>query len=67
MELSVFRYQSRAVMADCRRDDLIGGVSGEWGRELAGFDQNSGRQLGHVKTLNADRKVQPVSKRAIQN
>jgi len=68
MELSVFRYQSRAVMADCRRDDLIGGVSrGECGRELAAFDQNSGRQLGHMKTLNADREVQPLSKWAIQN
>jgi hypothetical protein len=49
MELSVLRYESRAVMAHRCHNHLIGGVSGEWGRELAAFDQNSGRQLGHVR------------------
>jgi hypothetical protein len=57
MELSVLRYEPRAVMADCRHNHLIGGISRKWGRQLAAFDQNSRRQFGYVKTLNADRKL----------
>jgi hypothetical protein len=57
MELSVLRYEPRAVMADCRHNHLIGGISRKWGRKLAAFDQNSRRQFGYVKTLNADRKL----------